>query len=136
MPPPDRFAAIAASPCPQKPQSPQVSLMRLFYVLLLAAVPGAACAEPLTFDEALVRASAQAPSLQAKALEVDAHRSSAIAAGQLPDPKLGVGVENFPISGPPAFTFGGDNMSMIRLGISQEVPNGAKRHARTGRAQA
>ena len=101
---------------------------------LLAAIPATAFAQPLRFEEALARATAQAPSLRARALDVEARQSTAIAVGQLPDPKLGVGIENFPISGPPAGTFSGDNMAMVRVGVSQEVPNLAKRHARTGRA--
>jgi hypothetical protein len=44
-------------------------------------------------------ADQSAPSLQAKAADVRATRSSAIAAGRLPDPKLAFGVERFPISG-------------------------------------
>lgn len=107
-----------------------------FYAPLLAVIPGTALAEPLQFNEALARAAAQAPSLRARSLEVDARRSAATAAGQLPDPKLGVGLDNFPISGPPAGSFVEDSMTMARVGISQDVPNAAKRHARTGRAEA
>lgn len=108
----------------------------IFLAPLLVAIPGAAFAEPLRFDEALARAAAQAPSLRARTLDVEARRSAAIAAGQLPDPKLGVGIDNFPISGPPAFSFAGDSMTMARVGVSQDIPNLAKRHARAGRAQA
>jgi len=111
--------------------------MRLFILApLLAVLPTAALADPLTFGEALRRATAEAPSLRARSLEVEARRSTAVSAGQLPDPKLGVGLDNFPISGPPAFSFGGDDMTMARVGISQEVPNLAKRRARSGRAEA
>ncbi|MBN9506648.1 MAG: TolC family protein [Altererythrobacter sp.] len=108
----------------------------LFFAPLLAAIPAAAFADPLTFDEALARAADEAPSLQARALAVDARRSAATAAGQLPDPRLGVALDNFPVSGPPAFTYAGESMTMARVGISQDVPNLAKRHARTGRAEA
>src|SRR3546814_1360895 len=38
--------------------------------------------------------------------------------------------------GPPAFTYAGDSMTMARVGISQDVPNAAKRHAQQARAQA
>ena len=60
----------------------------------------AAESAPLTYDAALKLADQTAPSLQAKAAEVRAARSSAIAAGRLPDPKLEFGVEGFPVSGP------------------------------------
>jgi outer membrane protein TolC len=108
----------------------------LFLAPLLVALPMPAHAQALTFDEALARAAANAPSLRARLLDLDARRAAAAAVGQLPDPKLGVGLENFPVSGPPAFTYAGDSMTMARLGISQDVPNLAKRHARTGRAEA
>jgi outer membrane protein TolC len=95
-----------------------------------------ALAEPLTFDAALQRAAREAPSLQASEAGVEATRSSAIAAGRLPDPTLSVGIDNFPISGPPAFTFNRDEMTMVRLGVEQTFPNPAERRAQRGRAQA
>lgn len=105
-------------------------------VLLLSAVPIAAWAEPLTFSAALERAAASAPSVQASQAGVEATRSASIAAGQLPDPTLSVGVDNFPISGPPAFTFGRDSMTMTRIGVEQAFPNPARRRAERGRAEA
>jgi cobalt-zinc-cadmium efflux system outer membrane protein len=111
--------------------------MRIFYLApLLAVIPGPVLAEPMTFDNALQRAAANAPSLQASEAGVEAKRSTAIAAGRLPDPTLSVGVDNFPVSGPPAFTFNRDEMTMARVGIEQAFPNPAKRRAQRGRAQA
>src|SRR3546814_6934969 len=77
----------------------EFSMRYVFVALLFAAVPGLAFAQPLTFEDALSRAEA-APSVQARSLDVEARRSAAIAAGRLPDPKLGVGLDNFPVSGP------------------------------------
>ena len=109
--------------------------MRLFLCLpLLAAIPGIASAGPLTFDAALQRARQEAPSLKAKALGADAARSARGAAGALPDPTLGVSVESFPISGPLAFEPQRDNFTMARVGVSQDIPNLAKRHAQQARA--
>ena len=107
----------------------------LLAVPVLALTTNPALAGQLRFEEALARAEAQAPSLRAKALEADARRSALPAAGQLPDPKLGLGIDNFPVSGPPAGSFVEDSMTMARVGISQEVPNAAKRHARSSRAR-
>ncbi len=90
----------------------------------------------MTFNAALERATASAPSVLASTTGVEASRSSAIAAGRLPDPTLSVGIDNFPISGPPAFTFNRDDMTMVRVGIEQAFPNPAKRGAQRGRAQA
>jgi outer membrane protein TolC len=111
--------------------------MRLIVLApLLAAIPGVALAEPLTFDAALLRAAREAPSLKASTSGVDAARSSAVAAGRLPDPTINIGIDNFPVSGPPAFTFQGDSMTMARIGIEQPFPNPAKRRAQRDRAQA
>ena len=110
--------------------------MRLFYLApIIAAIPGMALAGPLTFDAALQRAQHQAPSLQAKALGADAARSARGAAGALPDPTLGVSVESFPISGPLAFEPRRDDFTMARVGVSQDIPNLAKRHAPQARAE-
>lgn len=111
--------------------------MRLIVLApLLAAIPGAALAKPLTFEQALELARAYAPSLKAGAAGVDAARSDSVAAGRLPDPTLAVGIDNFPISGPPAFSFTRENMTMERIGLEQAFPNPAKRRAERTRAQA
>ena len=109
--------------------------MRLFLCApLLAAIPGLAFAGPLSFDAALQRARQEAPSLKSKALGADAARAARGAAGALPDPTLAVGVDSFPVSGPLAFEPGRDNFTMARIGVSQEFPNLAKRHAQQARA--
>jgi cobalt-zinc-cadmium efflux system outer membrane protein len=109
--------------------------MRLFLCApLLAAIPGIAFAGPLTFDAALRQAKHDAPSIRAKALGADAARSARGAAGALPDPTLGVSVESFPISGPLAFEPQRDDFTMTRVGVSQDIPNLAKRHAQQARA--
>ena len=110
--------------------------MRLFMTLASASLlASAAQAAPLSFDETL-RLAQSAPGLGARDADVAAARSSAIAAGRLPDPKLSVGLGNYPISGPPAGTLSGDSMTMATLGVSQDMPNGAKRAAARSRAQA
>lgn len=108
----------------------------LLFVPLTAAISGVVFARPVTFEEALSGASADAPQLQARALRVDAQQSASISAGALPDPRVGIAVENFPISGPPAFSLSEDDMTMVTLSASQEIPSSAKRRAQIGRAQA
>lgn len=108
--------------------------MRRSFLLLCALLPTAATAAPLTFDAALQRARTDAPSLKAKALGADAARSLRGAAGALPDPTLAAGVDSFPISGPLAFEPSRDNFTWARVGVSQEIPNLAKRHAAQARA--
>lgn len=104
--------------------------------LLASALPSLAWAEPMTFDTALERATTTEPSVRANQAGVEAARVASVAAGQLPDPTLSVGVDNFPISGPPAFTFNRESMTMVRVGVEQAFPNPAKRRAQRGRAQA
>lgn len=105
-----------------------------FSSIVFLATP--AIAGPLTFEQALARAEQDAPSIAARAAQVDAARSSAIAADRLPDPKLEVKLQDFPFTGPDAGKFNSDNFTMGVVGISQEVPNLAKRHARAARATA
>lgn len=111
--------------------------MRAFmFAPLLAALPAAALAGPLTFNAALHQAQVYAPSLKAKSLGVDAARSVRGAAGALPDPKLDAGIDSFPISGPLALEPNRDNFTWVKVGVSQDIPNLAKRHAEQARADA
>ena len=101
-----------------------------------ALLAGAAHAAPMTYEAALQAADQTAPSLQATAAEVRAARSSAIAAGRLPDPKLEFGVEGFPVSGPNAGHPERDDFSDARVGLMQDVPNLARRRSARERAAA
>jgi cobalt-zinc-cadmium efflux system outer membrane protein len=94
-----------------------------------------AVAKPMTFAEALAEAQS-GPSVAARAAQTDAARLTAIASNQLPDPKLEVGVQDFPITGPNAGSLTRDDFTMEKIGVSQEFPNPAKRRARLGRAVA
>jgi cobalt-zinc-cadmium efflux system outer membrane protein len=114
--------------------------MRLSVRAALAAAPllwaRGAYAEPITFTDALSRAVTSAPSLRASSLGIDAARAGVRPAGALPDPKVSVGVTDFPISGPLTGRPDRDNFSMLALGFSQDVPNRVKRQARVQRAEA
>jgi outer membrane protein TolC len=112
--------------------------MRILFLApaLATALPCAAGAEPLTFEAALERAANAAPALKVSEASVRASHARAIAAGQLPDPTLSVGIDNFPISGPPAFRPRDESMTTARIGIEQAFPNPAKRRAEQTRARA
>ena len=101
-----------------------------------ALLAGTVHAAPLTYEAALKLADDTAPSLQARAADVRAARSSAIAAGRLPDPKFAFGVEGFPVSGPNAGHPERDDFSDVRVGVIQDVPNGARRRSARERAAA
>lgn len=111
--------------------------MRHIVVVGLALiVPATVSAEPLSFDAALRRAEAEAPSLQAADAQIQASRSDAVAADQLPDPTLDVGIRDFPVTGPDAGRFNRDDFTTTTVGISQMFVNPAKRSARASRANA
>lgn len=92
------------------------------------ALPGFASA--LTLDEALRLAENNAPSLTAQDAKIQAASSAAVPAGELPDPKLLLGVQNYPVGGPDRWSIDQDFMTMQMVGVRQEMPNGDKRKAR------
>ncbi|MHC8299442.1 TolC family protein [Pseudomonas sp. ZS1P83] len=92
------------------------------------ALPGFAAA--LTLDEALRLAENNAPSLTAQDAKIQAASNAAIPAGELPDPKLLLGVQNYPIGGPDRWSIDQDFMTMQMVGVRQEMPNSDKRKAR------
>jgi len=102
-------------------------------VLLGTATATSAFAGPMTFDGAL-EAAASGPSVTARAAAVEASRSAAIPARQLPDPKLEVGLKDFPVDGPNAGSFTRDNFTMQTVGVTQAFPSLAKRRAQAARA--
>ncbi|MGP3505336.1 TolC family protein [Paracidovorax citrulli] len=93
-------------------------------------------ARALEFGEALDLAEQHSPRITALRLQIDAASSAQKSAGTLPDPKLSVGLENFPISGMDRFSLSRESMTMQRLALMQEVPNRAKRDAQIAGAQA
>lgn len=92
------------------------------------ALPSLAAA--LTLDEALRLAEHNAPSLTAQDAKIQAASNAAIPAGELPDPKLLLGVQNYPIGGPDRWSIDQDFMTMQMVGVRQEMPNSDKRKAR------
>jgi len=98
--------------------------------LVVSALPLAAHAQRLTLDEAVRRAVAQAPLVEARAAGVTAAREEAARSGALPDPVLTVGIDNLPVTGPDAFDATADMMTMKEIGVRQDIPAPAKRAAR------
>ncbi|MGQ7958430.1 TolC family protein [Pseudomonas sp. SP16.1] len=98
----------------------------------LASMPSQA----LTLEQALALAGREAPNLMARAAELEAARQAALPAGELPDPKLLLGLQNLPIEGQDRWRLDAEPMTMRMLGVMQEVPNRAKRSARVELAQA
>lgn len=101
-----------------------------------ACLASPAQAGPLSYDQALARALASAPSLEAAGLQAKAARAAAPAAGALPDPTLNLAVEGFPISGPNAWRPSREDFSDVRVGVMQDVPNAGRRRAAVAGARA
>jgi outer membrane protein TolC len=111
------------------------SLLRVCAAWLLLGLPLTANAG-LSFDETTRLAREQAPALQAQRSTLDGVQALLPAAATLPDPRLIVGLDNLPVTGADRFSTTADFMTMQRIGLMQEVPNTAKREARTAGAQA
>lgn len=111
-------------------------LWRVAALFSAVGLPVIGWSSPLSFQAALEQAETHAPSLAAQKARLDAARSAAIPAGELPDPKLLLGIENFPISGMDRGSLSRDFMTMQKIGLMQEVPNSNKRKARVEIAQA
>ena len=108
------------------------------YVLLFVAVAlgvATAGAQELSLEEALRQADAHSPRLMAQRHAVAAAEHQTARAGELPDPRFKLGLENLPVTGPDRFRYGVDSMTAGVVGLAQEFPNAAKREARTLRAE-
>lgn len=103
-------------------------------LILLPALSAQAAA--LSLDDALQLAERNAPSLQARQEQVTAARNAVLPAGELPDPRLNLGLQNLPVDGSDRWSTNRDFMTMQVVGLAQEVPNRDKRKARVETAQA
>jgi outer membrane protein TolC len=103
--------------------------------LAFAATPAlAADGGPLSLAEALQIGERGSPRLAAQGAALAAARELVPRAGELPDPKLRFGIDNLPVSGPDRFQYNTDSMTMRRIGVMQDIPNGEKRNLREARA--
>ena len=114
--------------CGRKP-----GLVFLFMVLMpwTNAVVAAQRA-PLTIAEAEDIALAGEPRQLALLAQGDALEDEAIAAGQLPDPTLRLGLANYPVS---SGDFSTEGMTQLQVGLRQQLPRGRTRELRTARLQ-
>ncbi|MFS2002509.1 TolC family protein [Duganella sp. CT11-25] len=101
----------------------------------LAAAHVAAAPLPLTLGQAQQQAIDRSRQLSAQDQAVAAAHEMAVAAGQLPDPVLKVGIDNLPVSGPDRLSLGNDFMTMRRVGVSQELTRADKLHWRSARLE-
>lgn len=100
-----------------------------------ATQPGKAHTAPLTLAAALQLAITRSRLVEAGAIQAGAAREMAVAAGQLPDPVVKLGVNNLPIDGGDRFSLTRDFMTMRSIGVSQEFTREDKRRARSARLE-
>ncbi len=90
---------------------------------------------PLGMEEAIDLALEHQPLLRAQTDAVSAARENAIAAAQLPDPKLSVGVQDLPVDTREAFSLSRDDFTMYKIGVMQDFPRAEKRRLRGERGE-
>ena len=108
----------------------------LILALAVASDASAQVRAPLTMDAAIAAAEQNSPRIAAQRAAVDAAGAVVDRAGALPDPRLRFGIDNLPITGPDAWRYNADFMTMRRIGVMQEFPSGDKRDRRVERAAA
>ena len=82
---------------------------------------------PLSLDEAAELSLIDQPVLTGRAEVINADERQAVAAAQLPDPKLSGGLKELPVDTSEAFSVRRDNFTEFTVGVSQELPRANKR---------
>ena len=118
------------------PRRTWIHRLSILSIALAGSMFAASRTYALSFAEAREIAEQQSPRVSAQRLQIDAVESAQKAAGTLPDPKLSIGLESFPISGMDRWSLTRESMTGQRLALMQEVPNQAKRAAKVASAQA
>lgn len=119
-PPPSRPAALGAL-CP--------------FLLVSALVLGsqaqqAHSAQPLSLQDAMRIAVAEAPMLASRRSLEQAAGEDAVRAGGLPDPRLTLAIDDLPVGSGAADGMGDAMATTYRIGLMQDLPAGRKREAR------
>ncbi len=109
------------------------ALACLALVVPLLAISLNVNAQTLSLRDAQLRALQYSRQLRAQDNLIDAAREQAVAAGQLPDPTLRLGVDNLPVDGSDRFSLERDFMTMRRIGLMQEMTSADKRALRAER---
>ena len=115
-------------------------LRRLFSLLAILATAMPVLAAPtltmqapsqqsLSLQDAIQLATQNQPLLQSLDDASAASREAAIAAGQLPDPKLKLAIINLPVTTSDAFRFDRDSQTLTSIGYAQDVIPKARREA-------
>jgi outer membrane protein, heavy metal efflux system len=82
---------------------------------------------PLSLDEAARLSLVDQPILTGREAAIDADERQAVAAEQLPDPRLSSGLKELPIDTSEAFSVRSNNFTEFTVGLSQDLPRADKR---------
>lgn len=104
--------------------------------LVLGAGAHAEQGNVLTLAEAVRLVSEDQPQLRSLASQEQAALASAQSETELPDPKLVFGFQNVPVTGDDAFRLNRDDMTMLGVGVMQDVVTRRKREASSARMSA
>lgn len=108
---------------------------RILFLVLLWPLTASAQERVLTLEQAIDRASGEAPQVAASSAMLEGARAVAPSAGRLPDPELVTGVDNLPIDTADRYSFTRDFMTMRKIGVMQSFPSSTKRRLQGERAQ-
>ena len=92
-------------------------------------------AEVLTLEAVQTAALELQPLVEGQRAKVDALRERAVVAGELPDPELGIGVNEMPVDTADAWSLSRDSDTDVMVGFTQSFPGGDKRRLRALREQ-
>ena len=95
--------------------------------------PAEETASLLTLDEAVRLAMVDQPLLTSRQATIESEQQQAVAAAQLPDPKLSGGLKELPVDTPEAFSVRRDNFTEFTVGVSQEFTRAEKRRLKGAR---
>jgi len=95
-----------------------------------AELPTTDAGPPLSLDEASGLSLVDQPILTGREAVINADERQAVAAAQLPDPKLTSGLKELPIDTGEAFSVRRDNFTEFTVGLSQDFPRADKRRLR------
>ncbi len=130
------FACAHRLRAPSLHSSPEIARRAFAALALIAAIAAPRCVfsqSTLTLIEAQRIAVERSRLLAGQDASIIAAREMAVAAGQLPDPVLRLGIDNLPVDGADRFSVERDFMTMRRIGVTQEFTRDDKRRLRAAR---
>ncbi|SOZ05278.1 TolC family protein [Cupriavidus taiwanensis] len=104
--------------------------------LAVSHAVAAQSAPSLSLAETVALATTHAGDAESSRGSVEAAVQMAVAAGQLPDPILKLGLNNVPVNGPDQFSLNRDSMTMRSVSVMQEFTRSDKRRAKAARFEA